>query len=273
MMLRLDPAIPRVWRDPRTLQFGVDPVRAVLVEVTPAVEHLVSALAIGVPDTGYRALADAQRLTARDRQRLLEQLTPCLVPDATHRSRMQKQVVVLGTEASAHELARMLDRLELRTDDLSRAHLAVLVASHVVPPSDHRPWLQRDIPHLPIVVTETATTVGPLVVPGASACLHCVGLYRRDADPAWPAIASQLSLLTPPEPNPLRTASAVRLAAGMVVAALGGAPDTGRQWRLSGDGSEVSERQYQPHPGCRCAARPESDWVPANESAFLPQPS
>src|SRR5690606_37673702 len=54
MVLRLDPAIPLVWRDPHTLQFGVDPAVTVLRDVAPAVEHLIAVLAAGVSRSGYR---------------------------------------------------------------------------------------------------------------------------------------------------------------------------------------------------------------------------
>src|SRR5690606_8488704 len=127
--------------------------------------------------------------------------------------------------------------------------------------------LQRDLPHLPIVVDDAAVTVGPLVDPGASACLHCAALHRRDADPAWPAIAAQLVHRAPPAPHPVRTAAAVPHAARIVATALPGAGEQGRELRISVDGEQLSERPIAPHPECRCATPPESDWVRAASSA------
>lgn len=40
------------------------------------------------------------------------------------------------------------------------------------------PWQARGIPHLPVVLGSDAVVVGPLVLPGRTACLRCAG-------PAW----------------------------------------------------------------------------------------
>jgi len=48
MLLQLDPHLPVVWRDPTTVQLGVDVVAAVLTEVDAADERLLSVLARGV---------------------------------------------------------------------------------------------------------------------------------------------------------------------------------------------------------------------------------
>ncbi len=271
MLLRLDPAIPLVWRDPTTLQFGVDPVVTVLPGLTPRVEQLVAALATGVTAVGFRMLADTQLIDRPQRERLLAELAPCLLPSAP--VAVAARAVVLGGGPVAVSLARLLDELGLRTREPERASLAVLVADHVVLPADHRAWLQRDVPHLPVAVGDAAVTVGPLVVPGASACLHCAALHRRDADPAWPAIAAQLAARAAPAPHPLRTSSAAALAARVVASALGGAPDAGRELRIAGDGGQVTERGVAPHPECCCAAPPGSDWAPAGDPAGPPPPS
>ena len=56
----------------------------------------------------------------------------------------------------------------------------------------------RDVPHLLVQVRETSAFVGPLVVPGETTCWRCVQIARSDRDPAWPAIAAQLTGTTPP---------------------------------------------------------------------------
>ncbi len=274
MVLRLDPAIPLVWRDPHTLQFGVDPALAVLTDVTPAEERLVAALSTGVSESGLRMLADVRRGERRDVDALLRALAPCLTlepadADATGRDdETGGGGVVMGGGELAIALARVLDDAGLRRRDARRRpRLAVLVADRVVAPADHRAWLQRDIPHLPVVTGDNAVVVGPLVLPGASACLHCVALHERDADPAWPAIAAQLAVLPAPARHPLRTAAAVALAARVVAAAVRGEARPGREWRIAGDGSELSERALAPHPECRCAAPSGIDWAPADANA------
>lgn len=272
MVLRLDPAIPLVWRDPRTLQFGVDPAITVLDDITRTQERLVAALTTGVTTSGFRMLAAEGKVTVRQRDELLARLAPCLLSDAP-RETPPRGAVVLGSSALALDLARLLDDAGLRARDARpRPQLVVLVGERVLSAADHRAWLQRDIPHLPIVSGDGSVTVGPLVVPGVSACLHCAFLHRRDADAAWPAIAAQLAHLASPAPHPLRSASAVVHAARLVAAFFDGRAETGREWRIERDGDQVSERLVAPHPECRCAAPPGSDWAPAHETG-APRPT
>jgi hypothetical protein len=54
--------------------------------------------------------------------------------------------------------------------------------------------LADDVPHLAVATAGAAARVGPLVVPGTSACLWCADRRATDIDPAWPAIADQLRL-------------------------------------------------------------------------------
>jgi hypothetical protein len=72
-----------------------------------------------------------------------------------------------------------------------RPDLVVLVDSHrrELPAA-----LVRDrVPHLAAAAIEAIGVVGPLVVPGSSACFRCLDLARADRDPAWPLILAQLA--------------------------------------------------------------------------------
>jgi hypothetical protein len=51
---------------------------------------------------------------------------------------------------------------------------------------------RRGTAHLLAGVRETTGIVGPLVVPTATACLHCQHLHRHARDPVWPMLAMQL---------------------------------------------------------------------------------
>ncbi len=62
--------------------------------------------------------------------------------------------------------------------------LVVIVRDRPVPAWAGAPWHLRGVPHLPVADAGT-TTVGPLVVPGCSACLACVA-RQRDAASAPP---------------------------------------------------------------------------------------
>lgn len=46
------------------------------------------------------------------------------------------------------------------------------------------------IPHLAVRTGPARVVVGPLVLPGRSACLNCVDRHRADADPDWPRVAA-----------------------------------------------------------------------------------
>ncbi|QEO09651.1 TOMM precursor leader peptide-binding protein [Protaetiibacter larvae] len=276
MVLHLDPAIPMVWRDPMTVQFGVDPVVTIVPEVTPAGERLIAVLAAGVSETGYPMLANALGVSGAEAAELLRALHDCLLPDAGDSPAAPRgRILVLGDTPLAGGIARVLDDAGLRTTDPRTPALVLLVADRVVAPADHRVWLQRDIPHLPVVVGDSSITIGPLVEPGRTACLHCVGLHRRDVDPAWPAIATQLSALRAPAPHPLRAASAIAVAARMATARLrdGADPGPARELRIAGDGGELSGQFVEPHPECRCSTPPESDWAPADALARPRRPT
>jgi bacteriocin biosynthesis cyclodehydratase domain-containing protein len=263
MLLHLDPAVPLVWRDPTTLQLGVDPVVAVIPDVTSGLERLVAVLASGVSDTGYPMLAATFGVGAVEAQRLLDAVAGCLVQEPADATPLR--AAVLGDGSLAHGIARLLDEAGLRTSDAERPDLVVLVADRVIPPAEHRSWLQRDIPHLPVVASDAAITVGPFVEPGATACLHCLDLHRRDDDPAWPAIATQLTMLAAPVENPLRTASAVALASRLVARRLRMGAGDPHELRIAADGDELTERVVLPHPECRCAAPQGSDWGRAGD--------
>ncbi|MFI6296377.1 thiamine biosynthesis protein ThiF [Nonomuraea sp. NPDC050790] len=49
-----------------------------------------------------------------------------------------------------------------------------------------------NIPHMLVSAFEGYGTVGPLVHPSQSACLHCLDLTRRDRDPGWPMVTAHL---------------------------------------------------------------------------------
>ena len=72
-----------------------------------------------------------------------------------------------------------------------RPDLAVLVGLH--DPELASALVRERVPHLAASASEAIGVVGPLVVPGQSACLRCLDLARTDRDPAWPLILAQLA--------------------------------------------------------------------------------
>ncbi|MGW0804413.1 hypothetical protein [Nonomuraea sp. NPDC002799] len=111
------------------------------------------------------------------------------------------------------------------------------------------------IPHLLVAAFEGHGIVGPLVLPGDSACLHCLDLTRRDLDPVWPIVTARIGGY-PPGEIACGSALAAVVAAeatGHALAYLDGKPsvvtngtmDVSPDWRWK-------RRSWRVHPQCRC---------------------
>lgn len=253
MILRLDPRRAIVWRSPDSLQIGVDPALVVLDAVSDGDARLVAALETGVTRAGLGVLAHAAQMADDEVERLLARLAPALTR-APAEAAPPARVAVAGSSDSAARIARVLaeaghpvvvaaagDRLDEEAVDV-----AVLVSTHVIDPLEHQRWLRRDVRHLAVVIGEASATVGPLVVPGATACLACVEQARTEEDAAWPAIASQLWGRPAAADAPLLAAEA----GAAVVRMLGGAG--GRSLRIAADDGARVEREWRPSPRCGC---------------------
>jgi hypothetical protein len=268
MVLRLVGDLPMLWRTPTSVQFGSDVPVVVLDEVAEGEDRLLAALAAGVSESGFTMLAESAGVEAGRAAELLATLAPVLVgQQAPSRGRAG----VLGDSTLARSIAGLLSASDALTapDD---ATLVVLVADWVLAPADHLHWLNRDVPHLPVVVTERSVTVGPFVEPGDGPCLYCVHLARTDADPAWPAIATQLLGRAPRELGGLDRAAAAVAAARRALARLDGATHPGMSWQLR-DGGDVSVRVWSRHPDCRCAVPEGTDWAAAPDRADRAAPT
>ena len=253
MILRLDPRRALVWRDPRTVQIGVDPVVVVVDDVGDGEARLIAALSTGVTRDGLDVLAELARVSPERVTRLVERLSPAFAPPATETTRPRLAVIGEATGATGR-IAGLLASAGFRVvtasrgDDLDARDVAavVLVSHHVIDPLEHTRWLNRDVLHLPVVFGELAVTVGPLVDPGLTPCLACVEQQRTDADPAWPAIGTQLWRTQAAADTEL----AATEAALEIVRIL--AERSPRQVRLDTETGERSERTWGPSPRCGC---------------------
>jgi bacteriocin biosynthesis cyclodehydratase domain-containing protein len=118
---------------------------------------------------------------------------------------------------------------------------------------------QKLVPHLTVSASEAIGVVGPLVLPGQSACLRCLDLTRAERDPAWPLILAQLSAQAGADPPGCDTVLATTVAAQAVAQALafidqdGQAPAvTNGTLELVLPGWQWRRRTWQPHPQCSC---------------------
>ncbi|WP_166349791.1 TOMM precursor leader peptide-binding protein [Phytoactinopolyspora limicola] len=116
--------------------------------------------------------------------------------------------------------------------------------------------LHADVPHLLVHVVEIAGLVGPLVVPGSSACLRCLDLHRTDRDRDWPTVLDRIARTSPRTP-PCDTSLATTvagLAAGHVLAFLDGYDVASINGTITVELPYGLPRRksWRPHPECDC---------------------
>ena len=114
------------------------------------------------------------------------------------------------------------------------------------------------VPHLVAAVRGQTGVVGPLVVPGATSCLRCADLHRRDADPRWPRLAAQLTATDPPASGATVTCLLTAATAALqVLAYLDGTGSPGTldaTIELRPPDHAPRLRRWPAHPACRCGA-------------------
>lgn len=111
-----------------------------------------------------------------------------------------------------------------------------------------RALLSANQPHLLVECSEASVRVGPLVVPGTTACATCLGLTETESRGDWPVLALQ-SDSRRPRVDPVAATIAGALAAHEVIAFLAGRAAT--TWRVS-TGGVTTLAPTAPHPDCRC---------------------
>lgn len=150
--------------------------------------------------------------------------------------------------------------------ELADAMLAVLVLDRVAADLEEIAFADdlagRGLPHL-VVAATTVSRVGPLVLPGVTACLRCedLGLAGRDQD--WRELALSWSLEEPARPaNPileLTCAETVRRLEGIIDRGVGQLDESDREVGLlavaqtrSGGGAWEHHHPVR-HPECGCS--------------------
>jgi bacteriocin biosynthesis cyclodehydratase domain-containing protein len=287
MVLRLDPRYPLVWRTPDTIQLGVDRPLAVVPGVTAPLESVIAALRVGVPRSGALMLGREAGATDAAVLALLRALGPALSEDSSE-SELEKPpadavpvVCVDGAGITADRIRTLLRELRLEVVAVPAPDqptgpapdLAVLLDHFVLAPERHGRWLRRDVPHLPVLFSDTEARLGPLVEPGAGPCLTCLELERVDGDPAWPAIASQLVHRSAPTETVRLSIEVATAVAGMVHDRLFAASNQFAAASLAIDVGTLSVRRraHRPHERCGCRFLPENVIVLAgNVAGFRP---
>jgi len=137
--------------------------------------------------------------------------------------------------------------------------LVVVVERGAADPTHGDRLLAADVPHLSVVVRETSVVVGPLVVPGRSACLRCLDLHRTEHDPQWPLVLAQL--LQPDAARlPQEETAVAQVAAGVAALQVLGHLDgrgtpasVGATLEVELPDGLVGRRPWPAHPSCGCS--------------------
>ncbi|WP_181397175.1 TOMM precursor leader peptide-binding protein [Cryobacterium arcticum] len=299
MIVRLDPRYPLVWRSPDTIQLGIDRPLAIVPGVTAPLEGVIDALRAGVPWSGALMLGREAGASDAATTALLQALAPALLDTdarpaaagpaeaepaaearapATHRP--VAVVHVDGAGPTARRIRQLLADLGLTVLQPGQAgpdpSLAVIVDHFVLSPERHNRWLRRDLPHLPVLFSDTEARIGPLVEPGAGPCLTCLELDRVDADPAWPAIATQLLHRTAPTETTRVGIEVAATVAAIVHDRVFAASNEFAATSIAIDAESLSVRRraHRPHERCGCRFLPENVIVLAgNAAGFRPRTS
>lgn len=271
----LNPATPVLSRPDGTVQVGWDPRRAVVVHPPPGLATAVLADLLralqGAPTVAeLAALAagqGAEPILVTDLVAHL--LTAGVIAKADAAATRSAAIRVHGDGPLADLLLSALRCSGARVSHTIRTHaspaaadLAVLTDYLVADPRVARDLHEAGIAHLPVRVRDGAGLVGPLVIPGVTSCLRCADLHRSDADPAWPAIATQLcrTVGSADRPTVLGTAALALREIHHVLRALtggGGAqqePPSTLDTTLEFDvgAGAVAARRWTWHPNCTC---------------------
>ncbi|MDQ0774640.1 TOMM precursor leader peptide-binding protein [Streptomyces aurantiacus] len=131
------------------------------------------------------------------------------------------------------------------------------LAVHAPDPTASEPLIDSGTPHLFAGIVEGTGIVGPLVLPGDTACAGCLDLGRTDRDPTWPRLLAQWRSGQPrqvPACDLTLAATVAGLAAGHALAFLDGElpSSAGARWEVSVPGFDWHARPVWQHPACPC---------------------
>ncbi len=281
-MLRLAPSHVPLWRSPTSVQFGADAVVRV-DDIAPWQERLLDALVDGIPDAMAIPLAENLGADRDAAERFLERIRPALVDGSPRPPRVALELPEKLSHEEGATFARALFSSGLDVDVRRWSHdghrvPVVVVAHRLLDPRRVAQLIRADIVHLPVELSGDRVTVGPLVVPGRTACEACRHAHRRDADSAWPVIAAQLLSRAPTPTDPALLQESALLAARMLRGASPVEPPDGRQHDVSHSVSVSSSsvrrtwRAHRPHAECLCRS-PEGTASAAALDAPLPEPT
>lgn len=235
-LTRIDPALPVCWESPDTLRLGFDRAEARVVQPSAATQRLLSMLRRGVPLRSLTRAAGIAGATPAERRLLVEQLAPVLItdtwsPDAGAQApptgtRAAPRVAAIGGGAAAGGLLNAAVRAgcaptpppDRASDDAALAHtdLAIVIERFLGAPTELHRVQVAGVPHLVVRFTDRSVRVGPVLTADGPVCHSCLTMHAVAADPALPALATQLLGHTPAAETAAVIEAAGALAAGML---------------------------------------------------------
>ncbi|MET7341004.1 ThiF family adenylyltransferase [Streptomyces sp. NPDC005547] len=140
---------------------------------------------------------------------------------------------------------------------------------YVPEPGTAEPWITSGTPHLYAGVIEATGFVGPLVLPGGTACAGCLHLNRLDRDAQWPRMLAQWQSgrRGAVQACDLGLATAVAgLAAAHALAFLDGElpASTGARWEAALPLLDWRSERIGAHLDCSCGAAGHTEGVRAS---------
>lgn len=248
ILMRLDPNAPLLWRDERTLQVGYD--RDLSFDATaPWVELLLSRLRSSFRRGSFDVIAHAAGAPREEARALLARVDPLLVDERpAARPAWVESIGISDGRCEYRMRESLVDEGITLVDPAQPPAVAVVLVQGAAATLPFARYLRDDVPHLPVSFEPGRVTIGPLVIPGASACLACRDAHSTDLDPSWPLLHAQL---IGRDPGPIRAAQVAE--AGRIAAVLLGEPPTSesRIAQISGDGP-IGWHSVRFHEECRC---------------------
>lgn len=216
------------------------------------------------------ALASATEcwwLSPTDRERLQPHLLSLSEwhadPEAAIAARTSWRIAVQGFGSTAKAISRLLRASGLALADARDCDLLIVVGAQgihapeaLIPEEDLDAHALDPRAHLPVSVYRAHASIGPLIIPGRTACLNCMHLHRRDRDPLWPTLVEQWRAVDAAEmadADPLLAWQAASTAVAMV-----------RHWIDSAHAAHPHRIRWRfphpvptlealtPHPSCGC---------------------
>lgn len=93
-------------------------------------------------------------------------------------------------QAPSIALRRHIERVAHGRPGAIRRPVAIACDSFL-DPGDESAYQEAGMPYLRVLTTSRYATIGPLTLPGETACWSCIAMHRADADPDWPHLLAQ----------------------------------------------------------------------------------